>query len=120
MIKKHTFSLLTFSRNDKINSDGQAPVYLRITVDGVRALLSTQKLVELARWNPAKVRIKGNTEETRLLNETIENFEHRAREIYNRFLEHRSKASIPQTEDQLEHQLKLLTGIIIHAPRKAT
>jgi integrase len=86
MIKKHTFSLLSFVRNDKLSTDGLVPVYLRITVDGVRALLSTKTFVDPDRWNAKKGCVKGTTEDTRLLNGTIENFEHRAREVYNRLL----------------------------------
>jgi hypothetical protein len=40
--------------------------------------------VDPARWNPEKGRVKGTTEQVRRLNQCVETFEHRAREIYNK------------------------------------
>ena len=87
MIQKHTFSLLSYLRRAKANKDGLAPVYLRITLDGKRAELSAQTFVDPAKWNPQKGRLKASYEESKRLNRTIESFEHRAREIYNRLIE---------------------------------
>jgi hypothetical protein len=87
MIQKHTFSLLSYLRRAKANKDGLAPVYLRITLDGKRAELSAQTFVDPAKWVPQKGRLKASYEENKRLNRTIESFEHRAREIYNRLIE---------------------------------
>jgi hypothetical protein len=87
MIQKHTFSLLSYIRKDKANKDGSVPVYLRITLDGRRAELSAKTFVDPLDWNKSKGRLKGTHAEARRLNRTIESFEHRAREIYNRLIE---------------------------------
>ena len=34
MVQKHTFSLLSFIRNNRKNANGDSAVYLRITIDG--------------------------------------------------------------------------------------
>src|SRR5450432_121198 len=87
MIKKHSFSLLPFVREVKGSNGEFLAIYLRITVDGVRKEISTKSNTDVSKWNPAKGRIIGNTEDARVVNETIKSFEHRAREVYNRFIE---------------------------------
>ncbi|HMI63475.1 MAG TPA: phage integrase SAM-like domain and Arm DNA-binding domain-containing protein [Puia sp.] len=84
MEKRHSFSIASIIRQTRNNKEGQAPVYLRITCDGKRSEVSIKILVDPAKWHPAKGRVKGNTEDTRRLNQSIETFEHRAREIYNK------------------------------------
>lgn len=87
MIKKHSFSLLPFVREVKSSNGKLLAIYVRITVDGERKEISTKCVTDANKWNPAKGRVNGNTEDARILNETIKSFEHRAREIYNRFIE---------------------------------
>jgi hypothetical protein len=60
------------------------PVYLRITSDGRRAELSVKVFVEVTKWSAAKSRVKGTTEGTKRLNQSIEILEHRARDVYNK------------------------------------
>src|ERR1700722_2930272 len=86
MDMKHSFSITSIIRQNRNNRDGQAPVYLRITCDSKRAEVSVKIYVDPGKWNPAKGRVKGNTEDARRLNQCIETFEHRAREIYNKFI----------------------------------
>jgi hypothetical protein len=97
MIQKHTFSLLCYIRRDKANKDSLAPVYLRITLDGERAELSTKTFVDPLKWNAAKGRLKSAFQESKRLNQTIEAFEHRAREVYNRLIE---KGKILSADDK--------------------
>ena len=87
MIKKHSFSLLPFVRAVK-GSDGKLlAINLRITVDGDRTEISTKCVTEPGKWNSAKGRVNGNTEDAKIVNEAIISFEHRAREVYNRCIE---------------------------------
>jgi hypothetical protein len=84
MEKKHSFAISSIIRQNRNNSDGLAPVYLRITCDGRRSEISVKILVDPGKWNPVKGRVKGNTEDSRRLNQSIETFEYRAGEIYNK------------------------------------
>jgi integrase len=87
MIKKHSFTLLPFVRVVKGSAGKLQAIYLRITVDGGRTEISTKCVTEPSKWNPAKGRVNGNTEEARIVNQSIISFEHRAREVYNRCIE---------------------------------
>jgi len=65
---EHRISTLFNVRTSKKNSDGLAPVYLRITVNGQRLEQSVQRFVDSAQWSRAAGRLKGNTSQARQLN----------------------------------------------------
>lgn len=46
-----SFSILFWLHKTKINSDGMAPIYVRITIDGKRAECSTSKVIRPKGWN---------------------------------------------------------------------
>lgn len=86
MESKHTFSITSIIRKSRKNDEGQVAVYLRITCDGKRSEVSIKIYVDPGKWLPAKGRVKGNTEEAKRLNNCIDVFEHRSREIYNKYI----------------------------------
>ena len=87
MEKKHSFSLLSIIRKCKNQGETSSAVYLRITVDGKRVEISTKTNVATGKWISGKGGINGADEEVKRLNAGIITFEHRAWEIYNRFVE---------------------------------
>jgi integrase len=87
MEKKHSFAVLAFLRKTNGLNEGEAAVYIRITIDACRTEISTKIRVPKAKWDPNKGRVKGTNDESKRLNGGIVNFEHRIREIYNRFIE---------------------------------
>ncbi|RVU91556.1 site-specific integrase [Flavobacterium columnare] len=68
-------STLFFVKNTKVNSKGEVPIYLRVTVNGNRFETSTNKFVEISKWSSTLKRIKGNSEEARSINEYLKIFE---------------------------------------------
>jgi len=62
------FSFLFYLKKPKNYSEGPIPVYLRITVAGKRAEISTGREVELGKWNSESGRVKGNTEDVKKFN----------------------------------------------------
>lgn len=79
--------MLPFVRDLKSSKGKLQAIYLRITVDGGRKEISTKCLTDPSKWNSARGRVSGNTEDAKTINEAIISFEHRAREVYNRFIE---------------------------------
>jgi len=72
MEKRVTLSLLFFVKRTKLLRNGEAPVYMRITVKGKRLELSINRGVELNKWSSVKGAAIGNTKEAKLLNRYIE------------------------------------------------
>ena len=46
-----TFGLLFYLKKSKVDAQGKIPIYLRITIDGKRAEISTKRTIEIEKWN---------------------------------------------------------------------
>jgi hypothetical protein len=69
---KHKMSILFYVKSSKASKNGLLPIYQRITINGARIELSTSRFVEKSKWNIAAGKIKGNTEEARLINSHLD------------------------------------------------
>ncbi len=65
-------SILFYARKVKKNKDGLSPIYLRITINGQRLEISTQRYIEWAKWSPLQGKAKGTSEEARSLNSYLD------------------------------------------------
>ncbi|MGM8361844.1 site-specific integrase [Flavobacterium sp. ARAG 55.4] len=74
-------SILFYVKSSKVSKNGLLPIYQRITINGTRIELSTSKFVEKSKWNTAAGKIKGNSEEARLLNSYLDILKNKAYEI---------------------------------------
>ena len=45
-----TFNLLFFIKKSKIKANGTAPIYLRITIDGIPKEISSKRTIQPERW----------------------------------------------------------------------
>lgn len=85
MERKHSFSLQCIKQKGRKNRKEQYPVYLRITVGGIRTEIATNVMAAIDKWNAAKCRMSGMVMEIRQSNQLLDNFEHKAREILTGF-----------------------------------
>lgn len=53
-MERTTFRLLFYIRRDKTNKKGEAPVFMRLTINGERADASIKRFIEPHAWNSAK------------------------------------------------------------------
>jgi len=65
---KTNFSLLFYLKKQKNYISGNVPIYMRITVGGKRAEITTGRDCEPKIWNAKVGRIKGTKEEYKMLN----------------------------------------------------
>ncbi len=70
--KKQTFSILFYIVKSKQNEKGEAPIYARITVDGIRNELSINRVIDINRWDSSAGKVKGTKEDARSINEHID------------------------------------------------
>jgi hypothetical protein len=68
----NTFSLLFYIKKTKTKSDGNAPIYVRITINGKRAEFSSKRAIDPAKWNTPKGRAKGSNEQSKSLNKYLD------------------------------------------------
>ncbi len=67
-----TLGILFYVKRAKIDDNGKAPIYVRITVDGIRSELSIKRSIELDRWQTSAGKVKGTNEEARSINSYID------------------------------------------------
>lgn len=80
-----SLGILFYIRNDKLRSDGKAPIYLRITVNGKRAEYAIKRFVDPKKWNNDAMAVRGTKEETKNLNaylDVIRNNIYKYQKIY--------------------------------------
>jgi site-specific recombinase XerD len=69
---KTKVSILFYAKRAKANANGLVPIYTRITIDGKRIELSTNRFVEISKWSTEAGKMKGTTEEARSINNHLD------------------------------------------------
>lgn len=69
---RHTFSILFWIYKSRKNSQGQSPIYCRLTINGVRTELSTHRFIYPDEWDPKRGLAKGRTSDVQELNYHLE------------------------------------------------
>lgn len=60
-MKQGTMNILFFVLKTKLLKNGEAPILMRITINGQYEEIRIQRSVPLKNWNPAKVHIPADT-----------------------------------------------------------
>ena len=68
-----TISILFYLKRAKANAQGLAPIFQRITINGRRLDNSTGKFIDPSKWHPEMSKMRGNSEEARLINGHLDN-----------------------------------------------
>ena len=88
-----TFGLLFYVKRAKIDNNGKAPIYVRITVDGIRSELSIKRSIEIERWNTEAGKVKGNTEEVKSINTYIDVVRNKIYDHHKRLIDANKKVT---------------------------
>ena len=65
-------SILFFGKKTKNESHKELSIYLRVTINGERFEVSTQRYVEPNKWSSNAGKVKGNSEEARSINQHLD------------------------------------------------
>lgn len=84
---KNTFSILFYPKRDDADKGGNAPLYIRITVNGGRSELSVRRKVDLYKWNRTNEILQGKTVATRELNIHLSNIRTKLFRIYDTLID---------------------------------
>lgn len=79
----YDLNILFYAKTSKKNKAGEAPVYLRITVNGQRAEVAIRRNVRPNIWDSKSQRVKGRSEKIRLINNYIDELENKVNRYYN-------------------------------------
>ena len=69
---KTKVSILFYAKRAKANVSGLVLIYTRITINGKRIELSSNRFVEISKWSTEAGKMKGNSEEARSINSHLD------------------------------------------------
>jgi site-specific recombinase XerD len=72
--EKSTFRILFYLKRTKTLNNGESTIFMRITVDGERAEVSTHQSIESHLWNQEKGIVKGVSSSSKQMNDYLEHF----------------------------------------------
>jgi hypothetical protein len=110
----YDLNVLFYLKKTKKTKSGEAPVYLRITVNGQRAEMSVRKSVKPALWDSKAQRVKGKSEKVRLLNNYLDEIENKVNRHYNIALQENQLFTAEQLKNVLagkDKQKKMLIPV---------
>jgi site-specific recombinase XerD len=109
---KHKMSILFYAKSAKVAKNGLLPIYLRITINGARIELSTSRFVEKTKWNAEAGKMKGNSEEARLINTHLDTLRTKVYETENWMINNNQEINAQSFKNRLlgieEKQRKLI------------
>lgn len=71
-MKRNYFSVLFFIKKTKLLKNGEAPICMRITVNGIRAEIQIKRSVDVKKWNAKKEYAKGSDKKEQELNHYLD------------------------------------------------
>jgi site-specific recombinase XerD len=80
---QHFYSILFWLRKDVRSTKEEGYISVRITLNGKRTEISTGLKIETERWNSQAQQLKGNKEETRIMNNQLTTIRNKLNEIIN-------------------------------------
>ena len=81
-----TFNLLFFVKKSKVRPNGTAPIYMRITIEGKKADISSKRYIEPQKWDNKVQKAIGNSQETKTLNVYLKTLEQRVYDYHYQML----------------------------------
>lgn len=94
------YSLLFYLRKQKVYKGGPIAIYMRITVEGKRAEMSTGKTVDPDRWNGRAGRATGTKEDVRTLNAYLDSLRNKVAAAHQTLIH----AGTPITAEGVQNQ----------------
>ena len=84
--KVNSFSILLWGNKNRINKSGEIPIYLRITINGKRAEMSTNRFVDKKFWMSDAQRVKDKSKSAIQINGYLDMLRGKVLEAYNQLL----------------------------------
>ena len=80
-MERQTFCIVFYIKNKKKLKNKQAPIYMRVTINGQRWDLSLKRSMDPDLWDENRIRIKGKTSSADELNDYLELMKRKIYEI---------------------------------------
>uniref|UniRef100_UPI002930AD98 phage integrase SAM-like domain and Arm DNA-binding domain-containing protein n=1 Tax=Pedobacter gandavensis TaxID=2679963 RepID=UPI002930AD98 len=103
---KTNFSLLFYMKKPKNYQNGVAPIYLRITVNGNRAEVTTGRSCEPSQWNTISGRSNGKKEEVKSFNAYLDDLQNKVFEAHRQLTEKDDPITAERLRDQFQGKIE--------------
>ncbi|MBS1566279.1 MAG: site-specific integrase [Bacteroidetes bacterium] len=81
-----TFSILFHKLESKAQPDNTVPIYMRLTIDGKRAEISTKRYVDPDKWDAKAQKLSGKTDEVKAFNSYLKTLEQQVYDAHQRLM----------------------------------
>ena len=71
-MKRATFSILYYNKRQRLLKTGEAPIYMRITVNGKSVETSVKRSIRPELWDSTKNKYKGASEQAKAINDYLD------------------------------------------------
>ncbi|MFY7918742.1 MAG: Arm DNA-binding domain-containing protein, partial [Chryseotalea sp.] len=89
-----TISVTFFTRKDRVDANGQSPIYMRIILNEKRLTIATKLIAKLKDWSDRTGKLKPNTEEARKINHMIDAFKMKAFDMQRELMQEGKEVSL--------------------------
>jgi site-specific recombinase XerD len=107
-----------YVRESKKDDNGEAPIYLRITLNGERSEISTNRRVNPEVWDKASERVAGRSESARVINASLNNLIGKVEKYFSSLDVKEDRMSVHQIISELkgkgENQMTLVQAYEYH------
>ena len=107
---KTKVSILFYAKRAKASVNGLVPIYTRITINGKRIELSTNRFVEISKWSTEAGKMKGSSEEARSINSHLDMFKIKIIDVQMELIH----KNIPITSETLKNNNLLAVLCVIN------
>lgn len=80
-------SILFYGKKTALDSGKKLSICLRVTINGERFEVSTQRYVEPAKWSISAGKVKGSSEEARSINQHLDNLKQKVYDYQKRVIQ---------------------------------
>lgn len=100
-METNSFSVLCYIRKSRLNQQGEANLFLRITVNYKRAEFSIQRKIRPEKWCSIKGRVKGSSLNSKALNHYLDELVSKAYKIHSKLVLKKK----PFTAETIKHKM---------------
>lgn len=97
-----TFNLLFLVKKSKMKADGTAPIYLRITIDGIPKEISTKRTIQPNKWDNKLQKVVGSSIEIKSLNGYLKTLELQVYEAHHEVLKDKKQVTSSIIKSKLQ------------------
>jgi site-specific recombinase XerD len=98
---KTKVSILFYTKRAKAAANGLVPIYTRITINGKRFEQSTNRFVEISKWSTEGNKMKGTSEEARLINNHLDLLKNQIRDAEMELIHKKTPVTIETIKSKL-------------------